>query len=361
MGLFDGSIGPFVIGTVLACYLSGITSAQAFQYSQNFPNDRRLYKSLVVGLFVLDMLHSAVAIVTIWNWCVENYGDVSNLVIAPWSFGVDPALVGIISFACQIFFCYRVYILSKRQWVIPSVVLILSTLSLAFAIGSTYQIFHLKRFDRFQSFTYGVATWLSASAAADILITCSLVFYLSKSKEGGIKTTNSILNRLIELTVSTNGITCSVAILDAILFGSRSDSSHVAPNLILPKLYYTSLLVSLNARVALERKLISSNGGHADSIGLGPVSTNVDASNQARRIKTRFEGPASPTRGGVSNGIHVTSHIVHHDEALSSTYIPSETTSDKELPFYSTEKETESRNDPRRVSPFKYADESDRV
>ncbi|GAA5901551.1 DUF6534 domain-containing protein [Sporobolomyces salmoneus] len=347
MGLLDGSIGPFIIGTVVACFLSGVTTVQAFYYMENFPKDRALYKYLVLGLFVLDMTHTAICIVTIWDWCVANYGDVEHLLVSPWSFAVDPVIVGVIAATCQTFYAYRVWIVGKRKWLLPICILTLSAVSLGFAIASTVQIFHLKEFGRFQEFTYGVAIWLAGSAAADVLITASLVFYLSSSKTG-LNGTNSILNRIIELTVSTNGLTCSVAILDAILFATMDNSAHVSPNLALPKLYFNSLLVSLNARVALEKRMVKSHSGN-ESHGLAEFSIAGGAFPlQARGGKIASPISSRPADGGRYNGIQVTTHrSVIADEALhSSTYLPSSTISEKELPFYSSpvEKEQEAGN-----------------
>ncbi|GAA5833085.1 hypothetical protein JCM3766R1_001386 [Sporobolomyces carnicolor] len=358
MGLFDDSIGPFVLGTVLACYLSGIATSKAFQYHENFPKDRVLYKSLVLGLLILDNAHTAISIVTVWDWCVEHYGEVEHLVVSPWSFAVDPVMVGVIAFACQSFYAYRVWIVGKRKnWILPALIMLLSTVSLAFAIASTYQIFHLALFTRFQEFTYGVAIWLATSAAADVLITASLVYYLSDSKTG-FTGTNSIINRIIELTVSTNGITCAVAVIDAILFGSMNNSFHVLPNLCLPKLYFNSLLVSLNARIALERRLIQSSGNGGESHGLAQLSI---AGEGFPRAQARGGKVASPSfaRGAGSNGIQVTTHrSIIADEALGSTYLPSETTSDQDLPFYMHAKEDEEarRDMSNHVHPFKSTD-----
>ncbi|GAA5967485.1 hypothetical protein JCM3765_004684 [Sporobolomyces pararoseus] len=364
MGVFDSSIGPFLIGTVLACLLTGITASQSFQYYQNFPNDRRLYKWLVFGLFLLDMSHTAVSINTLWDWFVENYGNVAHLAVSPWSFAIDPAMVGVVAFTCQAFYAYRVYIVGKRKWLLPLFIGLLSTVSLAFAIASTVQIFHLEQFARFKEFTYGVAIWLGVSAAADILITASLVFYLRGSKTG-LNGTNSILNRIIELTIGTNGLTCTVAILDVVLFAALPDSTaHAAPNLCLPKLYFNSLLVSLNARIALERRLIQSHSGNGgESHGLAELSI-AGQPFQPRGGKSKSQNYARPNQGGGFNGIQVTTHrSIIADQALnSSTYLPSETVSTKELPFFSSEKEDEEarRNYNAGILPFDSDDRSTR-
>ncbi|GAA6060436.1 hypothetical protein JCM10212_000029 [Sporobolomyces blumeae] len=261
MGLFDGSIGAFVIGTTLSTFLLGITSCQALRYFQLFPNDKRLYWWLVVFLVMLDWAHSAVCMYTIYDWTVVHYGEVEHLLRSPFSFAVDPAMTGVAAFACQVFYAYRVYVVGKRSPWLPILICVLALVSLGFAVGATAEIFILQEFSKFQSYTWGVSLWLAAAALADIIITASLVAYLAKSKTGLLQT-NSILNRLIELIISTNGLTAAVALIDAVLFGALSSSWHVAPNLCLVKLYLNSLLVSLNARAELERYLSGGRGGH---------------------------------------------------------------------------------------------------
>jgi hypothetical protein len=62
-----------------------------------------------------------------------------------------------------------------------------------------------------------------SAAAADVIITVTLVYQLQKSKTGLLQT-NSVLNRLIELIISTNSLTALIAVIDAVLFGVSSSS-----------------------------------------------------------------------------------------------------------------------------------------
>ncbi|ORY58017.1 hypothetical protein BCR35DRAFT_309562 [Leucosporidium creatinivorum] len=260
MGVYDGSLGAFQVGTLISIFLLGITATQAWYYFQNFPNDKRVYWWLVMGLLVLDWAHSAISCYTIYDWQVSHFGDPAHLLNAPWSFGVDPVMVGIAAFVCQGFYSYRIYVMSKKNLVVPVFVMILSVVSFGFALGATIQIFRLKLFSAFTTFTYGVVTWLVCAAAADIIITCSLVFYLAKSK-AEMTATNGVLNKIIQLTIETNGLTAAVAVIDAVLFATLTTSYHVIPNLCLIKLYFNSLLVSLNARVDLEKQIMTSRHG----------------------------------------------------------------------------------------------------
>ncbi|GAA5907188.1 DUF6534 domain-containing protein [Sporobolomyces salmoneus] len=354
MGAFDGSVGAFVIGTVFACFLTGITSAQCFQYYQNFPKDRLLYKNLVAGLFVLDTAHTAVSIYTIWDWCVANYGDVQHLLVSPWSFAVDPIMVGIVAFTCQGFYAYRVWVVGKRQPVIPVLVVVLAFLSLGFALGATVTIITKREFAKFQSYTWGVSAWLALAALSDVIITATLVYHLNRSKTGLLQT-NSILNRLIELVISTNGLTAVVAVIDAILFGTLSTSWHVSCNLALPKLYFNSLLVSLNARVELERRLIQTSSRHEthrlDDLPAGQALTRNAGTKSQTDVRTALGFGAedcdpdlayAARKNATRSGIHVTTHqtVISDGGVQSTTYLPSADSSEKDLPFYN-EKELE--------------------
>ncbi|GAA5958599.1 hypothetical protein JCM3765_006686 [Sporobolomyces pararoseus] len=299
MGVFDDSIGAFVVGTAFSTFLLGITSTQAYAYFTMFPNDKRLYWWLVVFMCILDWSHSAICMYTIYDWTVTHYGEVAHLAKSPWSFGVDPAMTGIAACVCQFFYAYRVYVVGKRSLVIPIIICVLALISLGFAVGATAEIFILQYFSKFQSYTYGVATWLAVAAAADVIITISLVYYLQKSKTGLLQT-NSILNRLIELIISTNSLTAVVAVIDAVLFGVSSSSWHVSVNLCLIKLYFNSLLVSLNARADLERYL--SGGGRFQNSRSRPLPAYAQSA-----------GANTGTNSVGYSSSHTTAHVERPD------------------------------------------------
>ncbi|GAA5826211.1 hypothetical protein JCM5353_003848 [Sporobolomyces roseus] len=163
MGVFDGSIGAFVVGAVLSCFLTGICSAQVMQYYQNFADDRKIYKALVFSCLFLDVAHTAITCWTIWDWCVANFGNVAHLHIAPWSYGVNQVLLGLIAFLCRGFYAYRVWIVGKRKVVIPIAILVLSCASLGFALGAAITVFKVKLIEEFTQYAWGVSTQVFAS------------------------------------------------------------------------------------------------------------------------------------------------------------------------------------------------------
>ncbi|GAA5875194.1 hypothetical protein JCM16303_005041 [Sporobolomyces ruberrimus] len=372
----QGIIGPFVVGAVVSCFLTGVVSAQSFQYYVNFPNDRPMYKYCVLSILILDLTHTAISVWTVWDWCVSNYGNLQHLAVSPWSFGAGQVLLGVIALICRTFYAYRVYIVSKRKLLLPIIIMILSLASLGCALGAAITVFTKKYFSKFAEFTWGISTWLAIATVADAVITGSLVYYLAKSKSGGLHSTNSIINKLIELLVSTNGLTVLVGFITGLLFWTVDQSWHIAANLSISKFYVSSLLVSLNARVELERRLnnpsTSHQGGESHGLtelGVHSTSTrNVTVGNGGegvggKRTKKKdlrtalgfgFEdvnvhsqpqygrGRRNDATRSLGDGIQVVTHqtVVTDGDLQSSTYLATPS-SEKSLAYYSNEKEEE--------------------
>ncbi|GAA5912663.1 hypothetical protein JCM6882_004706 [Rhodosporidiobolus microsporus] len=263
----DSSIGAFVVGTILSVFLAGVTCVQALEYYEQFwRKDRRWIVATVSFLLGVDLFHTAITCYTIYLWTVTNYGNLLKLVHSPWSFTWDPFLTGLVALVVQLFYAYRVFVVSQRKWFLPAAIGVLSFLQFAFATGSTWKIYLLdSEFARFGEFRYGVAIWLLSAAVADILITGSLIYYLRKASGGDHQRSSSIVRRICTVSIETNGLTCLFAIADAILFVAMpADSWHVIPNLSLVKLYYNGLLASLNCRRDFTASPRPTQAGYSD-------------------------------------------------------------------------------------------------
>ncbi|KAM0749904.1 hypothetical protein T439DRAFT_357419 [Meredithblackwellia eburnea MCA 4105] len=315
MGVFDGSIGAFVIGTILSMYLAGVTTTQVVTYCVNFwERDRWLFKSLVMGLFVVDLFHSAISVYTIYHWAV-NFTDLSVLVKSPWTFSIDPAVTGIttsVRTSPVLADAYRIFRISGEQPYIPIAIITLSMVQLGFACGGTLKIFLLNsEFARFQEWTYGVTVWLVSAAICDVMITASMVAYLRRTT-GAYQKTNSVIYTILLQTVETNGLTMSIALLDAILFAASNESWHVIPNLCLVKLYFNSLLVSLNSRKELKTSLQHS-GNTGGSSGLTKSGdTSMSGRSKSHPFQTLRSTRSFPktTPGAPAFTVNV-SHVNH--------------------------------------------------
>jgi len=86
--------------------------------------------------------------------------------------------------------------------------------------------------------------WTGGSALCDIIITCSMFYYLRTARKASrVKRTNSLLTRLLKLTVETGFICAAAASMGLILFiASPKTSLYDIPALTASKLYTNCLL-----------------------------------------------------------------------------------------------------------------------
>ncbi|GAA6042363.1 hypothetical protein JCM8097_004478 [Rhodosporidiobolus ruineniae] len=308
----DNSIGAFEIGTTLSIFLSGVTVCQALEYYLAFGRtDRKWLVGMVSFLLVCDVFHTAISVATIYNWTVSHYGDLTALVKSPWMFSWDPFLCGVVAITVQCFYAWRVFVVSKRKWLLPAAIVVLAVLSCAFAIGSTVKIYLLNsEFARFGEFRYGVGIWLISAAVADVLITGSLIYYLKRASQGDHQRSANIVRRILTVTIECNGLTCLFAIADAVLFLAMPEQSwHVIPNLSLVKLYFNGVLVSLNVRSQLNQPTTnvsysspapkySSTAGSPNLITPATLGETYNAGAGANASSTNTGSVSSEKRGG---------------------------------------------------------------
>ncbi|KAF5357024.1 hypothetical protein D9756_006675 [Leucocoprinus leucothites] len=172
----------------------------------------------------------------------------------------------------QAFYAWRIHTLT-RSWVIVGLIV---ALSLAGAAGALVTVIRFitdpqaREFANMQADLKDVIIlWLVGAAAADVLISLVLVWFLRKHKNGS-KETDILVDRIIRLTMQTNCVTAVIAIVDTIVYLTvvspiiaptsvptplsiasyrlQPDGTHYVFNLNLCHLYSNSLMSSLNSR-----------------------------------------------------------------------------------------------------------------
>uniref|UniRef100_D8PX47 DUF6534 domain-containing protein n=1 Tax=Schizophyllum commune (strain H4-8 / FGSC 9210) TaxID=578458 RepID=D8PX47_SCHCM len=194
--------------------------------------DPLVIRLFVIFLFVADTAHTAFTMAYMYICLVNHYGNPLYLANANWVFSADPALTGIIGGSVQIFFSWRVKILTGHS-LLAGTIATSSCASLLCGIATAIACGFVPAFAQFQRFKVVVIIWLAASSLSDILITGSLVNHL-RSHKTGFRTTDTHVDRIIRLTVQTGLITSLWA--------------HLMLNFALSKLYTNSLMSSLNSR-----------------------------------------------------------------------------------------------------------------
>ncbi|KAJ7126108.1 hypothetical protein C8R44DRAFT_781067 [Mycena epipterygia] len=241
--------GPLFIGLFFNILLYGIMVSQTYVYFTTFRNDKTWTKTFVACIFVLDTLNTLFDFAYLYDSLIIHFGDVPFLDHANWLFATDPAMTAIIATLVQLFFAWRVKVLTRNNWLVVFVVAC-SLTGLAGGIGTSIEVLRMPHFRDFTHFKSVVIVWLAAECVGDIFITAILVFHL-KSHKSGFEGSDILVDRIIRMTVQTGLATALCATLDLILFLTDPIAWHLSFNIPLCKLYTNFLLSSLNARTAL--------------------------------------------------------------------------------------------------------------
>ncbi|GAA5992252.1 hypothetical protein JCM10908_001840 [Rhodotorula pacifica] len=269
MPSFDSTIGPFVVGTFLALFLQGITlyNALVFWLNANKQKEPWFYRFAVTLVMVIDLMHSAFCINTIYYWCVDNFMNPAVIAFSPWSFTAEPILTGVMAAIVHLFYAHRLLTLAEDDRLsrpLFAFITLLTFLQLSFGIAVSLKIVEFDgEFVRFGGWMWGACVWLGAASANDIIICFSYLFYLnrtSKAMAGSFERSSKAVIKVAIIVLATNGLSALCAILATVLFGVfRHANWHAILQLTLAKLLALSLLIALNARTLL-----------ADILGVDP-------------------------------------------------------------------------------------------
>ncbi|KAF5350317.1 hypothetical protein D9758_012805 [Tetrapyrgos nigripes] len=286
-------IGPVLIGALMSYLLMGTLIVQLYIYYMSFPDDRLFVKLTVYSVFVLDLVSTVAVTDSVWLMLILGWGRFENLHLVDWGFTTVPLWNSLSSAIVQVFFGWRVWMLSshhsinefeKKFWATMTVfIFAVSVTQVVGAIVSTARFVPISDLSFISICFPSTATWLSASAAADVMITVCMTVLLrraiARSRRDYVsditRQTDALLTRIIRNTIETAAITAGAAILELILFFRLPNTGlHIAIALILSKLYTNTLLASLNSRASfrLEEGSVGSRN---------PIAFRLDHSSHA--------------------------------------------------------------------------------
>ncbi|KAJ7050316.1 hypothetical protein C8F01DRAFT_1377745 [Mycena amicta] len=270
----DFTLGPLLLGGSIALVLSGMVTVQCIVFYKLYPNEIRLRIGMVFLIWILDFLHSAFIVTSLFDYFIKFFGDVSRTDFIPWS---------IASFVTAITYAHRTHVLrsedfqmyalhttcfslpkpnasftaSDRNWWITAPIIVLAFLRLLAASVSTTEMIRLHRYSAFNEKYPWVSSGysrqvLSLSAGVDIIITFFLCYFLRKLAWKDC--VDAVRPSSLELELSdglihimTSGSAC------------RTISSFLGLHFVIGKLYANSCLISLNTRKALREMRWSKN------------------------------------------------------------------------------------------------------
>ncbi|KJA23097.1 hypothetical protein HYPSUDRAFT_40221 [Hypholoma sublateritium FD-334 SS-4] len=258
---------PQLFGMMFNWGLWGVLSVQVYIYYLFFKDSIRV-RILVYSLYLLECIQIGLSSADIFYWFAKGWGQLSYLA-DPHFAPIDmPMVAGVIAMVVQLYFTWRIWILGSC---LP-LCIVIALVSIGQGIaGFVSGIQALQRGDLTKlSSLVTPKIWLAGAALSDTLIAISMCFFLYRArKHSRVPRTKYILRRIIALTIETNSLTASIAILTLILFVRFSNNTlYLCPPYALGKLYTNTLLVIFNNRIRLPK-----NSSDDDSAGLKVVAS----------------------------------------------------------------------------------------
>ncbi|KAI0280488.1 hypothetical protein BGY98DRAFT_963681 [Russula aff. rugulosa BPL654] len=247
---------PLLLGSLVNWGLYGALTVQIYVYSYNFPNDERVLKYLAYFCFLVETLQTALNGADVYYWFIEGFGNVERLQDSHFAPIDIPIIHALISFIVQVYFCYRIWVLSKRRssWLCV-LILIVSMLQ---AIGGAWGGIQSEIVGKYAVSKTALYLWSLGSAFADVLIAISMATLLYQTRVEGNRFSNDILIRLVRITIETNAITALTAITSFVLYvGYPDEIYYVFTAGIIGKIYANTLMVSLNNRIYFREHALS--------------------------------------------------------------------------------------------------------
>ncbi|KAI0358802.1 hypothetical protein OH77DRAFT_1518095 [Trametes cingulata] len=259
--VFNHSPPPVLLGGLVALFLSGAVFMQVALYFQLYQTDRRRIKTLVLLVWLLDLLHSSMVCTANWENLIVHYGDFDALDSIAWSIALTIALTAMTTFIVHCFFIQRIHSLSRGNWYIVAPLITLALLRVGAASVTTSEMIKIGDYPRFVAeFSWVFTLGLAVSSFLDILITVIMCYYIRRGRTAFVRMSR-IIDVLTLYTVENGMITCVATSLSLFFWlFMRSNFAFLGMHLAINKLYANSFLASLNARKSLANK--SQGSGH---------------------------------------------------------------------------------------------------
>ncbi|KAF8884812.1 hypothetical protein BD779DRAFT_756949 [Infundibulicybe gibba] len=251
--------GPSLIGYLLNACLFGILTVQTYIYCSSFPEDKIHIKSLVCGVYLIEIAQTVLTVHDAYVVFASGFGDLavftSIRTVWLYSFGLGCIVI----FFVQAFYAHRISVLYK-SWKFGLFIIILSVTQLVageFCAALVRQQGNKGGLGITSGMPWVAAIIFSGAAfVCDTFITICVTFWLLRARWSsnlkGSTRTNTITTSLLRVAVE-NGTILAIAAIVTII-GLEFPNAGIEPvlSITVPKWYSMTLLVSLNNRTNIQ-------------------------------------------------------------------------------------------------------------
>ncbi|KAI0252232.1 hypothetical protein BJV78DRAFT_1281804 [Lactifluus subvellereus] len=263
---------PLLLGTSWNWMLYGVLIVQLYVYMYNFQGDRKLLK-------LLETLQTALSGMDMYYWFVSGFGNIDH-VDDPYLSAFDVPIIGsIVSLTVQFFFAYRVWILSeKKSWWLCMVICVCSLIGAGTAFGGGVYTAVRHKFANGRTLKVLAFTWLISTILADLLIAAMMLYHLTRRRRvGDGYFSDHALSRIVRLTIETNILTTTVAIVSLLIAAIFPVSDSAATRSLTDPEYRHSATTGLPARESRSTPVFipPSDNGFPELLSSGSCKTDL--------------------------------------------------------------------------------------
>ncbi|KAF7373845.1 Retinol dehydrogenase 12 [Mycena sanguinolenta] len=238
----DSTLGAIEIGTLLS---GGAV------WSDHGAN------GLVLGLWIIELAHTACVFDALYMYTIKSYGDPASLIKFPIALDVTILLHGATVIIVQLFFTHRMAKFMKNKLWIPLIaagVLIVRFVVFIVTGGAATMMSNLEGF--MQQWMSLILFDLVSCALTDVAISAILVYQLAIRRKTAYKRLVLLLFALYDKLIMWSVETCLVTTITTMVMlvcflTMKNNFVWVGILLVQPKIFSNALLANLNSRTSL--------------------------------------------------------------------------------------------------------------
>ncbi|KAJ6472501.1 hypothetical protein C8R45DRAFT_1217782 [Mycena sanguinolenta] len=304
--------GPLLVGALFNMILFSVLITQQLEYSHYPRKDPLWIRCFVWGIFIMEVANAAFDMHIIFQSLILNYGVWIVLVSLnsqldkyiraipndlPTLFVTEPLSVVLVAFPIQLFFLWRIKTLTGHT-LLPAIICLFAVVSFAGGIWTIVMVPIVRSFMNVPRLYHPAEMWLIGTAVTDISIAVSLAAVL-RSKKTGFAPTDTVVDKIIRMTVQTGMLTAFFSVMDVVCFlALQGDTFNFMFNIPITRLYSNCFMSTLNARhhlnCAMDRPLLSSSGPHTNSVLAGSNGAHLGVDS---KILDSTTTPSPATKG----------------------------------------------------------------
>ncbi|KAJ7642042.1 hypothetical protein FB45DRAFT_1054383 [Roridomyces roridus] len=134
-------LGPWLVGGCVDLFLQGILCCQFVNYFTWYRDDKTGLRAFVAVLVIVTLLESVHAVAVVWIQSSVYFGDLQGAILlnyTQWLYSGTPLMVATIDLYVQSYFCYRLWAVSNKWFVVAPIVAIFIFAYLAICVGTYY-------------------------------------------------------------------------------------------------------------------------------------------------------------------------------------------------------------------------------